>query len=495
MKAIVFADRLGVELQPLTDRTCVALLPLACKPVIQYTIEDLADAGIIDVLIATSPFGDQIRARLGDGARWGLQIDYLPTRGEERPSEILRRIGAVGGEELVLLRGDTLRSRTVRQFLAQAQRTKTDVVAGGFEAARTSMIFHCGPNLEIDQLHWPPTPAAPGHRREFDRRAIALDEFQSSALDTIEEYFQANLLVADGKYSGLLIAGTQKGRGLICGRRARISPAVLGRSARVFVGAGSIVSSRASLCGRVVISDNAVIDRDAVIDNSVILPSTFVGQSVVLRNAIACGSQIVDVASGKIRTMDHRFKMVDLNDVSLAGLLTGVVNRMLGVLLLVASSPLWPVAAVASAFNNPNFVLRKFRIRTNRRRQLNATGPCQGVASAWQFSTSIPLLRDLPMLWAVVRGDLRVIGIRKLDVPRGRFSVADTEKLIEEAPCGLIGPAQLSLPRDVPPAETALTNAYYARTRCVRTDLRYLLVGLAMLCSKRAWIPPASGPA
>ena len=53
--AFVFADRLGDGLRSLTDSTCVALLPIAGKPLIQYTLEDLAMAGIREAVVFVSP--------------------------------------------------------------------------------------------------------------------------------------------------------------------------------------------------------------------------------------------------------------------------------------------------------------------------------------------------------------------------------------------------------------------------------------------------------
>ncbi|MFO1424556.1 MAG: hypothetical protein U1F70_13075 [Candidatus Competibacteraceae bacterium] len=46
MQALIFADRLGRELEPLTERTCVALLPVVGKRVLEHTLEALVAAGV-----------------------------------------------------------------------------------------------------------------------------------------------------------------------------------------------------------------------------------------------------------------------------------------------------------------------------------------------------------------------------------------------------------------------------------------------------------------
>ena len=83
MDVIIFADREGQELLPLTDQTCVALLPLAGKLILEHTLEALVDVGIKKVHIILSPFADQVKLKLGDGMRWGLTLTYSTSRGEE----------------------------------------------------------------------------------------------------------------------------------------------------------------------------------------------------------------------------------------------------------------------------------------------------------------------------------------------------------------------------------------------------------------------------
>ena len=46
MHALVFADRLGSELEPLTEKLSVPMLPVVGKELLIYTIEELAEAGI-----------------------------------------------------------------------------------------------------------------------------------------------------------------------------------------------------------------------------------------------------------------------------------------------------------------------------------------------------------------------------------------------------------------------------------------------------------------
>ena len=55
MHALIFADRIGQELEPLNERTCVALLPVVGKPVLEHTLEALVAAGVREAVIALLP--------------------------------------------------------------------------------------------------------------------------------------------------------------------------------------------------------------------------------------------------------------------------------------------------------------------------------------------------------------------------------------------------------------------------------------------------------
>ena len=72
MDVIVLADRKGHELLPLTDNTCVPLLPLAGKAVLAHTLEALIEAGFRQVHIVLSPYAEQVKEVFGNGERWGL---------------------------------------------------------------------------------------------------------------------------------------------------------------------------------------------------------------------------------------------------------------------------------------------------------------------------------------------------------------------------------------------------------------------------------------
>lgn len=76
MKAMILAAGRGERMRPLTDTVPKALLPVGGKPLIVWTIERLARAGVYDLVVNHAHLGAMIEAALGDGARLGVRIRF-----------------------------------------------------------------------------------------------------------------------------------------------------------------------------------------------------------------------------------------------------------------------------------------------------------------------------------------------------------------------------------------------------------------------------------
>lgn len=75
-KAMILAAGEGTRLRPLTLQTPKVLLPIAGTPLIQYTLAWLKSHNISDVAINLYHLGDEIKAFLGDGSKFGVTIHY-----------------------------------------------------------------------------------------------------------------------------------------------------------------------------------------------------------------------------------------------------------------------------------------------------------------------------------------------------------------------------------------------------------------------------------
>ncbi|MBU1332413.1 MAG: nucleotidyltransferase family protein [Gammaproteobacteria bacterium] len=107
MKAMILAAGKGERLRPLTLHTPKPLVRAAGVPLIEYHVRALAAAGFDELVINHAWLGQQIEDYLGDGARFGVRIEYSP-EGEplETGGGIHRALPLLGDAPFAVVNGD-----------------------------------------------------------------------------------------------------------------------------------------------------------------------------------------------------------------------------------------------------------------------------------------------------------------------------------------------------------------------------------------------------
>ena len=121
MIAMILAAGRGERMRPLTDLTPKPLLEAGGKPLIQYHIEALRDAGCNELVINHAHLGEQLVARLGDGAAFGVHIDYSaePPGALETGGGIRHALPLLGDEPFLVVNGDIWTDYPYQQLLQE----------------------------------------------------------------------------------------------------------------------------------------------------------------------------------------------------------------------------------------------------------------------------------------------------------------------------------------------------------------------------------------
>ncbi|HET7720269.1 MAG TPA: sugar phosphate nucleotidyltransferase, partial [Acidimicrobiales bacterium] len=118
MKALILAGGAGTRLRPITHTSAKQLVPVANKPILFYGLEQMAEAGIVEVGMVVGDTEEEIRAAVGDGSTWGLKVTYIP---QDAPLGLAHCVliaqEFLGDDDFVMYLGDNLLRQGVKAFV------------------------------------------------------------------------------------------------------------------------------------------------------------------------------------------------------------------------------------------------------------------------------------------------------------------------------------------------------------------------------------------
>jgi glucose-1-phosphate thymidylyltransferase len=125
MKGIILHGGHGTRLRPLTHTGPKQLLPIANKPMSQYCIESLKNAGITDIAIIIGGTGSsKVQEYYGIGEKFGVKFTYIH---QDSPHGIAHAISLcqqfVGKEKFTVFLGDNILEKSILQYRIEFEKS------------------------------------------------------------------------------------------------------------------------------------------------------------------------------------------------------------------------------------------------------------------------------------------------------------------------------------------------------------------------------------
>lgn len=110
MKGIILAGGAGSRLYPLTLVASKQLQPVYDKPMVYYPLTTLIEGGVREFCLISTPHDlPRFKQLLGDGAAWGLRIEYREQAKPEGIAQAFRIADSfVGSDPVTLILGDNI---------------------------------------------------------------------------------------------------------------------------------------------------------------------------------------------------------------------------------------------------------------------------------------------------------------------------------------------------------------------------------------------------
>ena len=126
---MILAGGAGTRLAPITHTSAKQLVPVGNKPVLFFALEAMRDAGIREVGIIVGDTQDEIRAAVGDGSAFGLEVTYVP---QDAPRGLAHAVliaeDFLAGEPFVMYLGDNLLADGITGLVEEFRREAPDAL-------------------------------------------------------------------------------------------------------------------------------------------------------------------------------------------------------------------------------------------------------------------------------------------------------------------------------------------------------------------------------
>jgi mannose-1-phosphate guanylyltransferase len=306
--AILLVGGMGTRLHPLTLKTPKPMLKVAGVPFTEHQIRKAADAGITEIILATSYKSELFEPYFGDGKKFGIKIKYAVEKSALGTGGGIRNAANLLADcdQVVIFNGDVLSGHDLAAQLAFHKKNQADITLY-LTQVEDARAYGCVELLEnkqiksfLEKMENPISNLINAGCYIFNRQII--DQIPQNKVVSVERDTFPNLLANNAKVFGYLDnsywldIGTPAA--LVKASADLITGAITSSATPNHTG-DNLISPSAQIGSGCVINNGSVIESEVVVESNCQITGSIIGSGAkiggnckIIDSIIAPGTQI-----------------------------------------------------------------------------------------------------------------------------------------------------------------------------------------------------------
>ena len=306
--AILLVGGMGTRLLPLTLKTPKPMLQVAGVPFTEHQIRKAADAGIAEIVLATSYKSELFEPYFGNGERFGIKIKYAVEKSALGTGGGIRNAASLLADcdQVVIFNGDVLSGHDLRAQLDFHKKHQADITLY-LTQVEDARAYGCVELLEnkqvksfLEKMENPISNLINAGCYIFNRQII--DQIPQDKVVSVERDTFPNLLANNAKVFGYLDnsywldIGTPAA--LVKASADLITGAITSSATPKHTG-DNFISLSAKIGSGCVINNGSVIESEVVVESNCQITGSIIGSGAkigsnckIIDSIIAPGAQI-----------------------------------------------------------------------------------------------------------------------------------------------------------------------------------------------------------
>lgn len=306
--AILLVGGMGTRLHPLTLKTPKPMLQVAGVPFTEHQIRKAADAGITEIILATSYKSELFEPYFGDGERFGIKIKYAVEKSALGTGGGIRNAANLLADcdQVVIFNGDVLSGHDLAAQLVFHKKNQADITLY-LTQVEDARAYGCVELLEnkqiksfLEKMENPISNLINAGCYIFNRQII--DQIPQNKVVSVERDTFPNLLANNAKVFGYLDNSYWLDIGTpaaLVKASADLITGVITSSATPNHTGDNLISPSAQIGSGCVINNGSVIESEVVVESNCQITGSIIGSGAkiggnckIIDSIIAPGAQI-----------------------------------------------------------------------------------------------------------------------------------------------------------------------------------------------------------